>query len=80
MRTFARPKKICRYKRLYGQEKVTNFVVLKFTLFYLLPETVMGKGDRRTRKGKIFARSYGKTRQKKKKNTYVPTKEKAVTA
>lgn len=40
----------------------------------------MGKGDRRTRKGKIFARSYGKTRQKKKKNTYVAGKEKAANA
>lgn len=26
----------------------------------------MGKGDRRTRKGKIFRGSYGKTRPKKK--------------
>ena len=33
----------------------------------------MGKGDKRTRKGKIFAGSYGKTRQKVKKNAaYVP--------
>jgi 30S ribosomal protein S31 len=29
----------------------------------------MGKGDKRTRKGKIFAGSYGKTRQKNKKST-----------
>ena len=30
----------------------------------------MGKGDKRTRRGKIFAGSYGKTRPKgKKKNT-----------
>jgi len=27
----------------------------------------MGKGDKRTRRGKIFAGSYGKTRQKGKK-------------
>lgn len=27
----------------------------------------MGKGDKRTRRGKIFARSYGKTRPKKKR-------------
>ncbi|MBK9155186.1 MAG: 30S ribosomal protein THX [Chloracidobacterium sp.] len=29
----------------------------------------MGKGDKRTRKGKIFAGSFGKTRQKSKKKT-----------
>jgi ribosomal small subunit protein bTHX len=32
----------------------------------------MGKGDKRTRKGKIFAGSFGKTRQKSKKAVYVP--------
>lgn len=36
----------------------------------------MGKGDKRTRKGKIFAGSYGKTRQKRKKNTTYTAKEK----
>lgn len=34
----------------------------------------MGKGDKRTRRGKIFAGSYGKTRQKNKKST-APKKE-----
>ena len=29
----------------------------------------MGKGDKRTRRGKIFAGSYGKSRPKNKKNT-----------
>ncbi len=29
----------------------------------------MGKGDKRSRRGKIFAGSYGKTRPKKKKNS-----------
>jgi 30S ribosomal protein S31 len=28
----------------------------------------MGKGDKRTRRGKIFAGSYGKSRPKRKKN------------
>jgi 30S ribosomal protein S31 len=31
----------------------------------------MGKGDKRTRRGKIFAGSYGKTRPKKKTNKTV---------
>lgn len=31
----------------------------------------MGKGDKRTRRGKIFAGSFGKTRQKFKKPTFV---------
>ncbi len=29
----------------------------------------MGRGDKRTRRGKIFAGSYGKTRPKSKKKT-----------
>jgi len=33
----------------------------------------MGKGDKRTRRGKIFAGSFGKTRPKFKKETYVPS-------
>ena len=37
----------------------------------------MGKGDKRSRRGKIFAGSYGKTRLKKKKVTVRPPKEKA---
>ncbi len=32
----------------------------------------MGKGDKRTRRGKIFAGSYGKTRPKKKKVAVKP--------
>ncbi len=42
----------------------------------------MGKGDKRTRRGKIFAGSYGKTRPKYKKKVAVkpveakPTKKK----
>ncbi len=31
----------------------------------------MGKGDKRTRRGKIFAGTYGKTRPKHKKATHV---------
>ena len=31
----------------------------------------MGKGDKRTRRGKIFAGSFGKTRPKFKKDVYV---------
>ncbi len=31
----------------------------------------MGKGDKRTRRGKIFVGSYGKTRPKHKKAAYV---------
>jgi len=31
----------------------------------------MGKGDKRSRRGKIFAGSYGKTRRKYKKDVYV---------
>ncbi len=32
----------------------------------------MGKGDKRTRRGKIFAGSYGKTRPRNKKKTFTP--------
>ena len=36
----------------------------------------MGRGDKKTRRGKIFAGSYGKTRpQGKKKNTAKPKEE-----
>ena len=31
----------------------------------------MGKGDKRSRRGKIFAGSYGKTRTKRKKTAFV---------
>jgi ribosomal small subunit protein bTHX len=31
----------------------------------------MGKGDKRTRRGKIFAGSYGKSRSRYKKDVYV---------
>ncbi|KPA11871.1 hypothetical protein MHK_007878 [Candidatus Magnetomorum sp. HK-1] len=34
----------------------------------------MGKGDRRTKRGKIFKSSNGKTRPKGKKKTNKPTK------
>ncbi|HEY2866692.1 MAG TPA: 30S ribosomal protein THX [Pyrinomonadaceae bacterium] len=33
----------------------------------------MGKGDKRTRRGKISAGSFGKTRPKYKKDVYVPS-------
>jgi 30S ribosomal protein S31 len=33
----------------------------------------MGKGDKRSRRGKIFAGSHGKTRPKPKKEAYVPS-------
>jgi ribosomal small subunit protein bTHX len=33
----------------------------------------MGKGDKRTRRGKIFAGSFGKSRPKFKKETFVPS-------
>ena len=36
----------------------------------------MGKGDKRTRRGKIFAGSYGKTRPKSDKKTNTPANEK----
>jgi 30S ribosomal protein S31 len=32
----------------------------------------MGKGDKRSRRGKIFAGSFGKTRQKPKKEVFAP--------
>ena len=35
----------------------------------------MGKGDKRTRRGKIFAGSFGKTRQKFKKEVFVPSSD-----
>jgi 30S ribosomal protein S31 len=35
----------------------------------------MGRGDKRTRKGKIFAGSFGKTRPQGKKKTAAATKE-----
>jgi len=37
----------------------------------------MGKGDKRSRRGKIFAGSYGKTRLRKKKSAVKPAEEKA---
>ncbi len=37
----------------------------------------MGKGDKRSRRGKIFAGSYGKTRPKKKKNSAANKENKA---
>lgn len=36
----------------------------------------MGKGDKRSRRGKIFAGSFGKTRPKKKKVTVEPAAKK----
>jgi 30S ribosomal protein S31 len=33
----------------------------------------MGKGDKRSRRGKIFAGSYGKARPKYKKEVFVPS-------
>ena len=35
----------------------------------------MGKGDKRTRRGKIFAGSYGKTRPRHKKKAVVAAEE-----
>ncbi|MFM9905628.1 MAG: 30S ribosomal protein THX [Pyrinomonadaceae bacterium] len=40
----------------------------------------MGKGDKRTRRGKIFAGSFGKTRLKKKKVTVKPVEVKPAKA
>lgn len=37
----------------------------------------MGKGDKRTRRGKIFAGSFGKSRPKKKTNENKPAEESA---
>ena len=37
----------------------------------------MGKGDKRTRRGKIFAGSYGKTRQKPQKAAFIATEKPA---
>lgn len=36
----------------------------------------MGKGDRRTRRGKLFRGSHGKTRLRKKNKDKAPEKEK----
>ncbi len=36
----------------------------------------MGKGDKRTRRGKIFVGSFGKTRPKRKKATVKPVEAK----
>src|SRR6478735_1382121 len=38
----------------------------------------MGKGDKRTRRGKIFAGSFGKTRQRPSKPTFVATEKPVV--
>jgi 30S ribosomal protein S31 len=35
----------------------------------------MGKGDKKTRRGKLFAGSFGITRPKKRKNKYVKAEE-----
>lgn len=40
----------------------------------------MGKGDKRTRRGKIFAGSFGKTRQKAKKAVFAARAESAPAA
>lgn len=40
----------------------------------------MGKGDKRTRRGKIFAGSFGKTRQKYKKPTFLASESAAPAA
>jgi 30S ribosomal protein S31 len=37
----------------------------------------MGKGDKRTRKGKIFAGSFGKSRPKRKKTVQISAPEEA---
>jgi 30S ribosomal protein S31 len=37
----------------------------------------MGKGDKKSRKGKIFQGSYGKTRPKKRKKAAAPAKKAA---
>jgi len=37
----------------------------------------MGKGDKKTKKGKITSGSYGVSRKRKKKSTFVDTKPKA---
>jgi 30S ribosomal protein S31 len=49
------------------QQKTFNFSEVK----------IMGKGDKRTRRGKIFAGSFGKSRPKGKKKTDAATKENA---
>jgi len=40
----------------------------------------MGKGDKRSRKGKIFAGSFGKTRPKRKRKHVAPTAASATEA
>jgi 30S ribosomal protein S31 len=40
----------------------------------------MGRGDKRSRRGKIFAGSYGKSRPKFKKETFVPSETSGETA
>ena len=40
----------------------------------------MGKGDKRTRRGKIFAGSFGKTRPKFKKEVFVPSESAGASA
>ena len=40
----------------------------------------MGKGDKRTRRGKIFAGSFGKSRAKYKKEVYVPSEHASAAA
>jgi 30S ribosomal protein S31 len=49
------------------------FVRTEFTI----NNYIMGKGDKKSKKGKISSGSYGVTRQKKKKNAYVAAKPKA---
>ena len=39
-------------------------------------ESKMGKGDKRSRRGKIFAGSFGKTRPKRKGKAVKPAEEK----
>ena len=63
-------------KRINGLKiKNTNYICTNGTYFYLLTiitNTTMGKGDIKTRRGKIFNGSFGNTRpQKNKKATAV---------
>jgi len=56
--------------------KIYTFAPIKtaFINNYLL---TMGKGDRKTKKGKIFRGSYGVTRKRKKKNAFTVTRNKS---
>jgi len=54
---------------LWGKRKTVSIKILNYRR-----KEIMGKGDRRTRRGKLFRRTHGKRRPKKKGAKKTPAK------